>query len=65
VLIDGPPAEGAQPSRHGGQAPEVDSMTLVRGARYQPGELVEVRCTATRDYDLIAMPTRVLLPVLS
>jgi ribosomal protein S12 methylthiotransferase len=65
VLIDGPPSEGAQTARHAGQAPEVDSLTFVSGRRYEPGEIVTVRCTASRDYDLLASPVGVILPVLS
>ena len=65
VLIEDAPRDGAQPARHAGQAPEVDSLTYVTGRRYEPGEFVEVRCTAAREYDLIAQPTGVILPVIS
>ena len=65
VLTDGEPRDGAQPARHAGQAPEVDSITYVTGRRFDPGEFVEVRCTKSRDYDLIAQPTGVILPIIS
>lgn len=65
VLVDGGPVDGFQPARHAGQAPEVDSVTYVTGGRFEPGEFVEVRCRASRDYDLIAQPTNAILPVLS
>lgn len=71
VLIDGEiadqrqPAGRRQPARHAGQAPEVDSLTYVSGRRFEPGEVVTVRCSAACDYDLIAQPTGVILPVLS
>ena len=65
VLTDGEPRDGAQPARHAGQAPEVDGITYVTGRRYEAGEFVEVRCTKSRDYDLIAQPTDVILPVIS
>ena len=65
VLIEDEPRDGAQPARHAGQAPEVDSLTYVTGRRCEPGEFVEVRCTAAREYDLIAQPTGVILPVIS
>ena len=65
VVIDGQPIDGAQSARHAGQAPEVDSLTYVTGRRFEPGEFVEVRCTGSRDYDLIAQPTNVILPVIA
>ena len=65
VLTDGEPRDGAQSARHAGQAPEVDSITYVTGRRFGPGEFVEVRCTKSRDYDLIAQPTGVILPIIS
>ena len=65
VLIEGLPVDGLIPARHQGQAPEVDSRTWVQsdamckaltGGAIQPGELVSVRCTGRRDYDLLAVP---------
>jgi len=64
VLIEDHPREGFQPARHVGQAPEVDSVTFVTDCRFEPGEFVNVRCIAARDYDLIAQPAHVILPVL-
>lgn len=58
VVVDGVPQDGFQPARHAGQAPEVDSVTLLPECDLPPGEFVEVRCTGRRDYDLIATPTR-------
>ncbi|MCP4589951.1 MAG: 30S ribosomal protein S12 methylthiotransferase RimO [bacterium] len=63
VMIDGPVEDGHQPARHSGQAPEVDSRTLLTGCELPSGEVVEVRCTGRRDYDLTAKPTTVALPV--
>ncbi len=53
------------PARHAGQAPEVDSVTLVEGGEYDPGEVVRVRVTGHRDYDLLAAPVTIGLPVLN
>lgn len=64
VLIDCVPTDAGQPARHAGQAPDVDSVTFVRGRRYEPGDFVEVRCSASQEYDLLAQPTKVILPVL-
>jgi len=52
-------------ARHQGQAPSVDSVTYVESHEAQPGEFLAVRCWARQDYDLIARPTRVALPVLA
>jgi len=69
VLIESAPAAGEtgplQRARHAGQAPEVDSVTFVEGADFGPGDFVRVRCSGTRDYDLIARPVEVRLPVLA
>ncbi len=64
VLIDGFGREGMYPARHAGQAPEIDSVTYVVGGEFDPGEMVRVRCTSHEEYDLIAAPVTVGLPVL-
>jgi ribosomal protein S12 methylthiotransferase len=56
VMIDGFGRDGVYPARHQGQAPEVDSVTIVEGGEFDPGEFVEVRCTGHRGYDLVARP---------
>lgn len=63
VMIDGFGRDGVYPARHQGQAPDVDSLTLVEGGEYDPGEFVVVRCEGHRDYDLLARPAT-SLPVL-
>jgi len=58
VLIDGHlDRRGVWIGRHAGQAPEVDSVTQVRG-RLRIGTFVKARCTGTADYDLLARPVR-------
>ena len=56
VLIDDYDHDGVYPARHQGQAPEVDSIVLVEGGTYEPGDFVNVRCVRSRDYDLVAKP---------
>ncbi len=51
-------------ARHQGQAPSVDSVTYVESRDARPGEFVIVRCVGRQDYDLVAKPTQVALPVL-
>jgi ribosomal protein S12 methylthiotransferase len=64
VLIDSHPKAGPCTARHAGQAPEVDSVTLVQGQGLKAGQLVRVLCTGAQGYDLIARPTNAMLPVL-
>jgi len=63
VLVDEVRPDGTAVARHEGQAPSVDSNTLIRGADAEVGTFLEVRCTGRQDYDLIAQPISVPLPV--
>ncbi len=65
VLVDKSAESGFVHARHQGQAPSVDSMTLVEHCDAQPGEMVKVKCIGRQDYDLIAQPEQISLPVLS
>jgi ribosomal protein S12 methylthiotransferase len=58
VLIDDCDRDGVYPARHQGQAPEVDSIVLVEGGDYEPGDFVSVRCVRSRGYDLVARPIK-------
>jgi len=64
VMIDDYGEGGVYPARHEGQAPEVDSVVYVEGGEYDPGDIVTVRCTGHRDYDLLATPVDAGLPIL-
>ncbi|MFQ5491303.1 MAG: 30S ribosomal protein S12 methylthiotransferase RimO [Phycisphaerae bacterium] len=74
VLVEGPAMEGLIPTRHAGQAPEVDSLTWLEAPPAKltplevplatPGRFVAVRCTGRKEYDLLAVPTSIHLPVL-
>jgi len=64
VMIDDFGRDGVFPARHEGQAPEVDSRIYVHGGEFDPGDFTTVRCTGHRDYDLLARPARLPLPVL-
>jgi len=65
VLIEDFGDEGVYPARHAGQAPEVDSIVYVEGGDHDPGDFVTVRCTGSRDYDLLAEPNAGSLHVLT
>ncbi len=49
--------------RHEGQAPQVDSATRVLNCQAEPGDFVEVSCVERDNYDLVARPTQVALPL--
>ena len=64
VLVDGIDEEGRVVARHVGQAPTVDSVTLIGNCNAESGQFVNVRCTDREGYDLVAVPTQVSLPVM-
>ncbi len=64
VLVDEAVEPGRVVGRHAGQAPSVDSVTYVRDCGASSGDFVSVRCVARDDYDLVARPIRVALPLL-
>jgi len=64
VLVDQGVKPNVAAARHQGQAPTVDSVTYIQRCNAAPGEFITVRCTGRQDYDLVATPTRVALPVL-
>ena len=66
VLIDAVDDAGPAVARHAGQAPEVDAVTLVAATNpLEPGQLVRVRITGRQDYDLVAEPIEITLPVVN
>ncbi len=65
VLVDESVGSDTVLARHEGQAPTVDSVTIVESTSANPGEFIDVKITGRRDYDLLAKPARVSLPVLS
>jgi ribosomal protein S12 methylthiotransferase len=52
-LIDSVDDEGTGTGRFYGQAPEIDSVCLVRDCAAVPGQYVEVQVVGTQDYDLL------------
>jgi ribosomal protein S12 methylthiotransferase len=64
LLVDELPRNNRQAARHAGQAPEVDSVTWLRGTNAPPGSFVQARCVGSEDYDLIAEPSDIPLPTL-
>src|SRR5688500_13770471 len=57
VLVDRPAArdeEDGWVTRSQSQAPDIDSITLVKADRLYPGQLLDVQVTASDNYDLVA-----------
>lgn len=65
VLVDQTLESGSVIARHQGQAPQVDGVTIVEACEASAGDFVSVRCTESKDYDLIATPTQTSLPVVN
>jgi ribosomal protein S12 methylthiotransferase len=58
VRVDGPAhATGYLAARHGGQAPEVDSVVLLPTGTARQGDEVKVRIVAAEGYDTVATAT--------
>lgn len=56
VLVDAPPAAKGAPwiARAQTQAPEIDSLVLVKADRLYPGQVLDVTITGSQEYDLLA-----------
>jgi len=54
VLVDVRTDDNAVVARHEGQAPQVDSVTLLANCSASPGDFISVRGIASRDYDVVA-----------
>lgn len=52
-LVDSIDADGCGRSRFYGQAPDIDSVCIVRKGRVRPGRFIETNVVATQDYDLL------------
>lgn len=63
VLVDERLDDDTVMARHEGQAPQVDSATRVLNCQAEPGDFVEVSCVERDNYDLVARPTQVALPL--
>ncbi len=65
VLVDERVEGEVAIGRHEGQAVSVDSVCRIDSCQASPGEIVEVRCVGREGYDLVTVPTRVSLPVVT
>jgi len=53
-LVDSVDKNGITQARFYGQAPEVDSVTIIENCSARPGRFVKVRVIGMKDYDLLA-----------
>jgi ribosomal protein S12 methylthiotransferase len=52
-LVDDIETDSTGIGRYYGQAPEIDSVCLIANCAAEPGDFIQVRVTATQDYDLV------------
>jgi ribosomal protein S12 methylthiotransferase len=52
-LVDSIDREGLRRGRHYGQAPDIDSVCIIRNSAASPGQFIETKVVRTQDYDLL------------
>jgi len=57
-LVDSVDTGGLGRARFYGQAPDIDSVCIIRDCAAKPGQFIETRVVGTKDYDLLVDPVR-------
>lgn len=57
-LVDSADPDGFCRGRYFGQAPDIDSVCIIRNGSAEPGQFIEAKVVGTRDYDLLVDPVR-------
>ncbi len=52
-LVDSVDRHDLRRGRYYGQAPDIDSVCIIRNGSVQPGQFIETKVVGTRDYDLL------------
>ncbi|MHC4633089.1 MAG: hypothetical protein ACYS9C_17740 [Planctomycetota bacterium] len=52
-LVDSVDSEGLAPGRFYGQAPDIDSVCIIKNCSAKPGQFINTKVVDTKDYDLI------------
>ncbi|HCO95513.1 MAG TPA: 30S ribosomal protein S12 methylthiotransferase RimO [Phycisphaerales bacterium] len=52
-LVDSVDSEGLGRGRYYGQAPDIDSICIIKHCQAEPGQFIEVKVIGTQDYDLL------------
>jgi ribosomal protein S12 methylthiotransferase len=57
-LADSIDNEGTGKGRFYGQAPDIDSICIIKNCSAKPGQFINIRVIDTKDYDLVVDPLR-------
>jgi ribosomal protein S12 methylthiotransferase len=57
-LVDSVDADGLGRGRFYGQAPDIDSVCIIKACSAMPGRFIDTRVIGTRDYDLLVEPVK-------
>jgi ribosomal protein S12 methylthiotransferase len=57
-LVDSVDADGLGRGRFHGQAPDIDSVCIIKPCSAMPGRFIDTEVVGTRDYDLLVEPVR-------
>ena len=52
-LVDSVETQGTGQGRFYGQAPDIDSICIIKGCSAKPGDFIDTKVTGSKDYDLI------------
>ena len=52
-LVDSPNNDGTYEGRFYGQAPDIDSICIIKNCSTEPGQFIKTIVEDTKDYDLI------------
>jgi len=61
-LVDSADDQGGGRGRFYGQAPDIDSVCIIKNCSVKSGEFIKTRVVETKDYDLVVDPVRKKLP---
>ena len=56
-LVDAVEIENEGQGRFYGQAPDIDSVCIIKNCQARPGEFIDVKVVGTKDYDLLVVQT--------
>jgi ribosomal protein S12 methylthiotransferase len=52
-LVDSVSKDGAAQGRFYGQAPDIDSVCIIKNCSTSPGKFIDAKVIGTKDYDLV------------
>jgi tRNA A37 methylthiotransferase MiaB len=57
-LVDSVDSQGNGQGRYYGQAPDIDSVCIIKNCSEKAGKFIKTRVVGTKDYDLVVDPVR-------